>query len=310
MPDHDPCHMCSDHDEKRVAAQTQTPDRMRRVMMLGAPVAAGIAGTTLPGPTFSQSAATNQPLLAIGSSVQQSGFLIGRTVQGAEVTIDDIAVQPDGAGRFLVGFDRDASPQARIDVRAPDGRTASQEISVTPRQYVIRQISGLPGSTVNPPEAAMPRIQRESALKQRAFASVDDRETGYLEPFRWPLANIRVTSPWGAQRSLNGSLQRPHYGVDLGAATGTLIRAPAPGIVVMAEPDMFYEGGMVTMDHGQGLMTTYLHMNRIDVRVGQRLPQGTLLGHVGARGRATGPHLCWRMRWRGRHLDPTLKLAT
>jgi murein DD-endopeptidase MepM/ murein hydrolase activator NlpD len=310
MRDHNLCDGSCNHAEPSEAVETQTPNRMRRAMLFGAPVAAGIAGTTLPDPSFSQSSTTDQRVLAIDSSVQQSGFLIGQTVQGAEVTIDDIAVQPDAAGRFLVGFDRDAPPQARIDVLAPDGRTASQTISVTPRQYLIRQISGLPGSTVNPPETAMPRIQRESALKQRAFASVDDRETGYLEAFQWPLATIRVTSPWGAQRSLNGSLQRPHYGVDLGAATGTPIRAPAPGIVVMAEADMFYEGGMVTLDHGQGLMTTYLHMNRIDVRVGQRLPQGTQLGHVGARGRATGPHLCWRMRWRGRHLDPTLKLAT
>jgi murein DD-endopeptidase MepM/ murein hydrolase activator NlpD len=294
QPDCEPCTCCDE------AGPESLPDR--RAVLAGA-----LAGLGLPA--SAARASTDTPLLQIPASARQSGFLIGQTMPGALVTVDDITVQPDAAGRFIAGFDRDAPAQAIVTVQTPDGRTDRQSINVSPRDYVIRSVSGLPSATVNPPPGVMERIRGESALKQRAFASVDDRETGWMESFDWPLAEIRITSPWGAQRSLNGTLQRPHYGVDLGASTGTPIRAPAPGIVVMAEADLFYEGGMVTLDHGQGLMTTYLHMSRVDVRVGQRLPRGVQLGHVGARGRATGPHLCWRMRWRGRQLDPTLKLA-
>ncbi|MCU0883292.1 MAG: M23 family metallopeptidase [Hyphomonadaceae bacterium] len=299
-----PC-PCCDQAEPEASGH---PDR--RQWLAGALVGLALPAGTAQARTVAQgSRQAGGHVLQIASTVRQSGFLIGQTVPGAVVTVDDIAVQPDGAGRFIAGFDRDAPAETIVSATAPDGQTASARIAVTARDYVVRSIRGLPSATVNPPESAMARIRSESALKQRAFGSVDDRETGWLESFDWPLDNVRITSPWGAQRSLNGALQRPHYGVDMGAATGTPIRAPASGIVVMAETDMFYEGGMVTLDHGQGLMTTYLHMNRVDVRVGQRLQRGVQLGHVGARGRATGPHLCWRMRWRGRQLDPTLKLS-
>jgi murein DD-endopeptidase MepM/ murein hydrolase activator NlpD len=293
---------CCPHDLPEAPA----PRAGRRGFLLGA----ALAGTGMGTAGARQAEATDAPLLAISPNARQSGTLLGRTVPGARVMLDDIVIQPDAAGRFLVGFDRDAAPSSLLSVQTPDGRQARNEISVTPREYVVRRINGLPSATVNPPDNAMARIRQESALKQRAFASVDDRETGFLETFDWPLASIRVTSPWGAQRALNGALQRPHYGVDLGSPTGTPIKAPAGGIVIMAEADLFYEGGMVSLDHGQGLMTTYLHMSRVDVRVGQRLARGTQLGQVGARGRATGPHLCWRMRWRGRQLDPTLKLSS
>jgi murein DD-endopeptidase MepM/ murein hydrolase activator NlpD len=247
--------------------------------------------------------------LDLTGDATQSGTMLGQTAPDATVRLDDVTTRADAQGRFIIGFDRDAPPAATVQVTAPDGRTASRVLQIAPRTWRVTTISGLPPRTVNPPAEAMARIERESALKQRAFASEDPLGTGYTEPFDWPLASIRVTSPWGAQRRLNGSLQRPHYGIDLGAPTGTPIRAPAPGIVVIAEPDMWFEGGMVALDHGQGLITTYLHMSRLDVRVGQRLERGARIGAVGARGRATGPHLCWRMRWRGRQLDPSLRTA-
>lgn len=257
-----------------------------------------------------QSAAATGPLgLELTGDFTQSGTLLGRTEPDSAVRVDDAITRADGQGRFLVGFDRDASASATVTVTAPDGRVASRRVDVAPRTWRVTSVSGLPSRTVTPPPSALARIERESALKQRGFASDDPVATGFAEPFDWPLASIRVTSPWGAQRQLNGSLQRPHYGIDLGAPTGTPVRSPAPGLVVIAEPDMYFEGAMVAIDHGQGLITSYLHLSRVDVRVGQRLVRGDLLGAVGARGRATGPHLCWRMRWRGRQLDPSLRTA-
>ena len=97
--------------------------------------------------------------------------------------------------------------------------------------------------------------------------------------------------------------------MDLAAPEGTPIRAPAAGLVVMADPDMHFEGGLTLIDHGQGLVSMYLHQSRQDIRAGQRVAQGQPIGAVGHKGRATGPHLCWRMTWRGRHMDPSLFLG-
>ncbi|MBW8302981.1 MAG: M23 family metallopeptidase, partial [Brevundimonas sp.] len=91
---------------------------------------------------------------------------------------------------------------------------------------------------------------------------------------------------------------------------GTVIRAPAAGRVTLAEPDLHFEGGLTLIDHGQGLITAYLHQSRLDVRAGQDVRRGDSLGRVGMTGRATGPHLCWRMKWRNRNMDPSLLTRT
>ena len=246
------------------------------------------------------------PLILRGMP-QQSGVLVGETVPNAIIDAAGIAATAGSDGRFIIGFDRDAPPTASIVVTS-GGRSTTQVVTVAPRSYPVRTISGLPAATVNPPPEAMARIEREAALKARAFNSRDEIARGFTERFRWPLESVRVTSPWGAVRRLNGALQRPHYGIDLGGATGTPIFAPASGLVIMAEPDMHFEGGIIAIDHGQGLISIYLHQSRLIARVGQRVVAGTQIGAIGSKGRATGPHLCWRMRWRGRQLDPSLRV--
>jgi murein DD-endopeptidase MepM/ murein hydrolase activator NlpD len=239
---------------------------------------------------------------------QQSGVIVGQTVPNASIDAAGIATSAGNDGKFLIGFDRDAPSSASIVVTS-GGRSARRLLSVAPRSYPVRTITGLPSATVNPPPEAMAKIEREAALKARAFNSRDEIARGFTERFRWPLESVRVTSPWGAVRRLNGALQRPHYGIDLGGATGTPIYAPASGLVILAEPDMHFEGGIIAIDHGQGLLSIYLHQSRLIAQVGQRVVAGTQIGAIGAKGRATGPHLCWRMRWRGRQLDPSLRVA-
>jgi Peptidase family M23 len=250
---------------------------------------------------------TQLPLILRGTP-QQSGILIGETVPNATIDAGGIATTSGSDGKFIIGFDRDAPATATILVSS-GGRTARQIVNVAPRSYPVRTISGLPTATVNPPPEAMARIEREASLKNRAFNSRDEMARGFIERFAWPLASVRVTSPWGAVRRLNGALQRPHYGIDLGGATGTPIFAPASGLVILAEPDMHFEGGIIAIDHGQGLISIYLHQSRLIAQVGQRVVAGTRIGSIGSKGRATGPHLCWRLRWRGRHLDPSLLVA-
>ncbi|HRE44001.1 MAG TPA: M23 family metallopeptidase, partial [Terricaulis sp.] len=154
--------------------------------------------------------------------------------------------------------------------------------------------------------AVLARIQREAALKNEGFAS-HAALAGFLDGFIWPVDG-RISGRWGNQRVLNGVPATPHFGVDIAAPTGTPIRAPAAGVVTLANPDMHFEGGLIFIDHGQGLITMYLHMSRLDVAVGDSVAQGQVIGAVGASGRATGPHLCWRMRLNGRQLDPTVAI--
>jgi murein DD-endopeptidase MepM/ murein hydrolase activator NlpD len=245
--------------------------------------------------------------LTLRGTPQQSGVIIGQTVPNATIDAAGIATTAASDGSFIIGFDRDAPPSATIVVTS-GGRSLTRVLSVAPRSYQVRSISGLPSATVNPPPQAMAKIEREAALKARAFISRDPVARGFAERFRWPLESVRVTSPWGAVRRLNGALQRPHYGIDLGGATGTPIFAPASGLVIMAEPDMHFEGGIIAIDHGQGLISIYLHQSRLIASVGQRVVAGTQIGAIGSKGRATGPHLCWRLRWRGRQLDPSLRV--
>ena len=245
----------------------------------------------------------------------QGGFIMGRTAPDATIELDGVALsQASRNGLFVVGFDRDSPAATDLSTVTPDAasgalRVATVPIAVTPGTFPTSRIDGLPPSTVEPSDPELlARIQRELAAKTAAFASRDDTEN-FADGFVWPLESYRISSLWGAQRILNGTPARPHYGIDLAAPEGTPIRAPAPGLVVFAEPDMHFEGGLVLIDHGQGLITAYLHQSRLDVSVGQRLDRGQPIGLVGMKGRATGPHLCWRMKWRDRNLDPSLMVG-
>ncbi|MDX2234188.1 MAG: M23 family metallopeptidase [Hyphomonadaceae bacterium] len=235
----------------------------------------------------------------------QGGVVVCRTQPGAVLVIDgEERGAADADGWVVAGFDRDAQPAATVAVRTPT-QSAVLDVSVAARDYSVSRVNGLPPQTVTPsaPEV-LARIARESAAKEEARKSRAGAH-GFLQNFAWPVQGI-MSSPWGSQRILNGEPRAPHYGIDIAAPEGTPIRAPADGVIAMANPDMHFEGGLVMIDHGQGLISYYLHMSRLDVVAGQTVTQGQLIGAVGKKGRATGPHLCWRMRWRDRNLDPAL----
>jgi murein DD-endopeptidase MepM/ murein hydrolase activator NlpD len=101
----------------------------------------------------------------------------------------------------------------------------------------------------------------------------------------------------------------PHFGVDIAAPAGTPIHAPADGIVSLAEPDFYLTGGTTLLDHGHGVSTTYIHQSALKVKAGDAVKRGDLIGLVGMKGRATGPHLHWGMNWFQVRLDPSLSTA-
>lgn len=240
----------------------------------------------------------------------QGGHILGRTWPRALIFVDGESLAAASAeGVFIIGLDRDAAGSIQIEARA-GGRTARRTLDVARGRFPSTRIDGLPPSTVAPTDPELlARIRREVVLKTEGFASRIDADH-FRDGFDWPLERIRVTSRWGSQRILNGTPAQPHYGIDLGAAQGTVIRAPAAGRVTLAQSGLHFEGGLVLIDHGQGLITAYLHQSRIDVAAGQELGRGDPVGRVGMTGRATGPHLCWRMKWRDRNLDPSLLVKT
>jgi murein DD-endopeptidase MepM/ murein hydrolase activator NlpD len=244
--------------------------------------------------------------LALNGAWRQGGYALGRTEPRALIFMDGEALSTASAdGLFVVGFDRDAPAAAEIAVRSGD-RTTRRVLDIAPHDFPSTRVDGLPPATVEPSDPdLLARIQQELALKTEAFAS-DAEADDFRDGFIWPLEAYRISSEWGAQRVLNGTPARPHYGIDLAAPAGTVIRAPADGRVIFARPDMHFEGGLTLIDHGQGLISAYLHQSQQDVAVGQTVRRGDPLGRVGMTGRATGPHLCWRLKWRARNLDPSL----
>ena len=137
--------------------------------------------------------------------------------------------------------------------------------------------------------------------------------TGMMKPSLKPSPSSREAKALAfraASRAMRANKAgRPHYGVDLAAPVGTPIVAPAPGLVVLAEPALHFEGGLTLIDHGQGLIGMFLHQSRQFVTAGERVERGQRIGLVGQTGRATGPHLCWRLKWRAKNMDPSLMVG-
>jgi len=241
--------------------------------------------------------------LELEGRLEQGALVIGKTEPGARVFHDGEAVPVSPEGDFVIGFEREAPPVSRLEAELPDGRRLVRELEVKRRDYRIQRIDGLPPAKVTPKkEADLKRIRADIAAVKKARARVDQR-TDYLDGFQWP-ARGRISGVYGSQRVLNGKPKRPHYGVDIAGPVGKPVRAPADGIVTLAHPDMFYSGGTLIMDHGQGLSSTFLHLSRILVKKGERVEKGQIVAEMGATGRATGPHLDWRMNLRGKRVDP------
>jgi len=208
--------------------------------------------------------------------------------------------QTDANGEIIIGFDRD---EGHSFIEADHHRI---DFKIKPRDYDTSRIDGLPPSQVSIfTPAQLKRIRSSSARKKIGFSS-RAKEMGFKNGFISPIKEFRKTTNFGAQRILNGEPKKPHYGVDMAAPVGTPIYAPADGIVSLADDDLYFEGAMVLLDHGQGLISMYLHTDTILVEPGQTVKQGEQIATVGSKGRSTGPHLCWRLKWRNRNLDPEL----
>ncbi len=261
------------------------------------------------GTAFATAARAEAPGLVLNGQFIQGGFAMGRTAPRAKILLDGQEVgEASAGGLFVVGFDRDAADAADIAARTSGGQSG-RRVGVAKGTFDIQRINGLPEDQVTPTDPALlARIADETRRKNIGFASRTDRED-FRDGFVLPVKDFRLAAHFGGQRILNGEPKRPHYGDDLAAPVGTPVTAPAAGVVAFAQSGLHYEGGLIMLDHGQGLLSLYLHLSRLDVAVGQVVRRGELIAAVGKEGRATGPHLCWRLWWRGRHMDPMLLIG-
>ncbi|MGM0449274.1 MAG: M23 family metallopeptidase [Pseudomonadota bacterium] len=232
----------------------------------------------------------------------QGTLLRGSVEPGSEVHLNDESVEVTDSGRFALGFGRDAGREHELVVVGPDGERKVRTLELEERDYEIQRVDGVPDETVTPDEDALERIRAEAKRVQAARRDRSQRDD-FVGSFIWPVAGT-VTGVYGSQRYYNGEPRQPHYGVDVAAETGTPVAAPAGGRVVLVEPDLYFSGGTLILDHGYGVSSTFLHLSDIHVSKGDEVAQGDTLGEVGASGRATGAHLDWRMNWREERVDP------
>ena len=238
----------------------------------------------------------------LSGKFSQGGLVVGHTQPGAKVLLGDRAVQVGPDGLFVFGFGRDQAPQAQLTIITPDGKTEQQALTIEQRTFDIQRIDKLEQNKVNPNPDELARIKSDQE-KINAVRGAPTALADFLVPFIWPVQGP-ISGVYGSQRILNGEPRAPHYGLDIAAPENSPIVAPAPGVIRLVEPDFFLTGGTVILDHGFGIQSTFIHMNSVAAKNGQHVKQGDLIGTVGKKGRATGPHLHWGMNWLDVRLDP------
>lgn len=240
-------------------------------------------------------AAQEAPPLLLKGKFEQGALIFGQTNPGATVELDGRAVTVTPGGRLVFGLDRDAAEEVTLRLVAADGTPSTLRYAVAKRQYAIQRLDGLPPKQVNPDPEMEARIAAEAAKNRAARARNSDFEFVF-QPFIWP-AKGAITGVFGSQRILNGEPKQPHYGVDVAGPVGAPVVAPADGVVSLANPDMFFSGGTLYLDHGRGVSSAFLHLSKILVKEGQRVKQGEKIALIGKTGRVTGAHLDWRVNW-------------
>ena len=234
----------------------------------------------------------------------QGGMVIGQTKPGNRVLLGEQALTLTAAGQFVFGLDRDAPREIELKVIDGEGGETVRRLVIEQRQYNIQYIEGIAKKIMRPSKVNQKRARQEAQLVAKARAQLLPR-LDFAKPFQWPLKGP-ITGVYGSQRVYNGEPRRPHYGVDVAAPVGTPVTVPAPGIVTLVHQDMFYSGGTIIIDHGYGISSTMIHLSKVHAKVGDEVKPGDIVAEVGAGGRATGPHLDWRMNWFKARIDPML----
>lgn len=234
---------------------------------------------------------------------QQGGLVFGTAPEGTvSLFLDGQPLRMAEGYRFLIGFGRDHGANAVIEARLADGTVQRQPLTIAARAWDIQSLPTLPRGTTPTPEFLKRRAAELAQIN--AARTIESDSQGWRQAFVWPVTG-RISGVFGSQRIYAGEPGAPHSGVDVARPTGTPVVAPADGVVILAAASPFsLEGNLLMIDHGMGLNSAFLHLSRIDVKVGDHVARGQRVGAIGATGRATGPHLHWSMKWQDERIDP------
>lgn len=210
----------------------------------------------------------------------------------------------DGNRTALVGLPLSLEPGEHFIEASDASQVRKKFFEIRDKEYSTQHITIKDKRKVNPYASDMDRILAEKARKQKAR----NRYTRVAVDvdFLLPVEGVRSGS-YGRRRVFNGQPRRPHSGMDIAASTGTPVLSPSAGEVIESG-DFFFSGNLVYIDHGQGLISMFAHLSEIDVKIGDRVKKGQVVGKVGATGRVTGPHLHWSLGLNGSWIDPALFL--
>jgi murein DD-endopeptidase MepM/ murein hydrolase activator NlpD len=236
----------------------------------------------------------------------QGALIVGKTAPENTVMLNGKAIKVSSAGDYALGFSRDEKNNNELVIISPNGSKEKRILKPLKREYNIQKVEGIAKKIMNPNKKANVRAGEDNK-KITAARKIDSDLTAFAQGFIAPIEGV-ITGVYGSQRYYNGVPKRPHYGLDYAGKKGDPVKAPADGKVLMYVPDMFYSGGTMIIDHGHGVSSTFLHLSDSYVKVGDKVSKGQLVAAVGSSGRATGPHLDWRINWFNMKLDPALVL--
>ena len=246
----------------------------------------------------------NVQALELKGNFIEGGLVRGKVDSGLNVDLDGKNINVYKDGTFIIGFHRDSPKNSVLIVKNKEKIINKKFLQIKQRKYKVQKINGLNESKVSPPLNVLERINREYREIKKArsiFISKPYHKVGFIMP-----AKGIITGVYGSQRILNGKPRRPHFGLDIAAPIGTDIYASCDGEVIYKGIDLYFSGTTLIISHGQGLTSTYLHLNSISVQLGQLVKKGDLVAKMGKTGRVTGPHLDWRMELNGKRIDPQL----
>ncbi len=241
----------------------------------------------------------------LSGEIIQGGLVIGKAHPDAMVLLNDKKLTVSENGDFVFGFGRDDDQHYALTV-IESGQKTVKQFTPKKREYNEQRINGIKKSIMKPNPKAQARIKQDNAQIKEA-RKVASSLSAFAKGFVAPIDGT-ITGVYGSRRIFNGEPKWPHFGLDYAGDVGDPVKAPADGTVLLYVKDMFYSGGTMIIDHGQGVSSTFLHLSDAYVKAGDSVKQGEIVAAVGASGRATGPHLDWRINWFDTRIDPALVL--
>ncbi len=247
---------------------------------------------------------------------EQGNFVYGKITGDGRLFLNNQKIIPNSAGYFIFSIPQDAPQQIELTLKKW-GRNEKIPLTVTPRQWHEEVVNGLQSSKVHLSPENQKRVQTEHQLVKTARQSVGRGSISLLDKnnqsiqsdipfcFTRPVhPKARISSAFGSKRILNGVKKRGHSGTDYALPLGSTVSATQDGIVLWTHPDLFYSGKTILIDHGYGIVSSYSHLNQIDVRAGDVVRSGQKIGTIGTTGRSTGPHLHFVLGWQTTRVDP------